>query len=75
MSLRDDNASGWGEYEKLVLSELRRHGELLEKIFDKLSSHDTEIAMLKVKASLWGGLTGGLAGIAALIASLLKTHN
>tara|TARA_B100001939_G_C16493916_1_gene426691 strand:+ start:222 stop:434 length:213 start_codon:yes stop_codon:yes gene_type:complete len=52
-----DNDSGdWQEYQKYVLNELQRHNTLLERINDKLSKVDAEIATLKVKSGLWGML-------------------
>lgn len=46
----------WKEYQKYVLNELQRHNHLLEKVSEKLSKVDSEIATLKVKSGLWGML-------------------
>ena len=49
------NDSGdWKEYQRLVLNELERHNTLLEKMDEKISKINTEIATLKVKSGLWG---------------------
>jgi hypothetical protein len=51
--MEDDD---WKQYQKYVLNELQRHNKLLEKINDKISKVDSEIATLKVKSGLWGML-------------------
>ena len=57
----------WVQYRRLILSELKRLGADLEDLGNKLSKFQTEevsqikvdIAMLKVKAGMWG-LGGGI---------------
>jgi len=62
----------WREYQKYVLNELQRHNQLLEKINDKLSKVDSEIATLKVKSGLWGMLG---AAVPLAIAMSFKIFN
>ena len=38
----------------------------------QMKIHDTEIAMLRVKAGMWGAAAGILTGIAAALVSLVK---
>lgn len=64
-----DNKS-WNEYQELVLNELKRHNTLIEALRSDVGDLKTEIAMLKIKSSLWGG-GAGLAG-ASIIGAILK---
>lgn len=67
----------WGEYRRLILSELERISRDMENLNDKLdkfrqdeiSKIKIDVAMLKVKAGAWGAI-GGL--MVALSAVLLK---
>ena len=52
----NNDLGDWEQYQKYVLNELQRHNKLLEKVSDKLSKVDSEIATLKVKSGLWGML-------------------
>lgn len=62
--MRDDmkpkewQGNGWTQYQKLVLAELERLSEETTKIKESLSNIQIEIAMLKVKSGLWGGVAG-----------------
>jgi len=64
--------NGWDKYQQLVLSELKRldtsHKDLIKKVDDLR----TEVAVLKVKYALMGGLFGAVPGIVALILRLVK---
>lgn len=67
----------WGEYRRLILSELERISKDLEVLSDKLdlfrrdeiSKIQIDVAMLKVKAGVWGA-AGGL--MVALAATLIR---
>lgn len=67
----------WGEYRRLILSELERISRDLELLSDKLdhfrqdeiSKIKIDVAMLKVKAGAWGAI-GGL--MVALTAALIR---
>ncbi len=62
----------WREYQKLVLSELRRHNEFLEECDKSINGIKLELAMLNVKSGVWG-LLGGIIPVLILIAlDLLK---
>lgn len=52
--------SNWSEWEKHVLRELERLSDNHEKILDVQNEIKIEVAMLKVRAALWGALTGGI---------------
>lgn len=57
----------WGEYRRLVLSELERIDRSLAIIHRDVSSIRSEVTTLKVKASVWG-LMGGLIPVIVAIA-------
>ena len=48
----DDNS--WGQYQKLVMEKLEKH----DNIDSKLTQIQVDIATLKVKAGVWGGIAG-----------------
>jgi len=54
---------GWQKWSKFVLEELKRlnknYEELTKKVNDELTELKTEVAILKVKAGIWG-LIGGV---------------
>jgi len=63
--------NGWSEYSKLVLSELDKHGEKLERISDQIIRHGEELAQLRVKAGVWGAISGALVGFGSYIMTKL----
>lgn len=74
---------GWGEYKKLVLRELERLEASVADVGRKvdglqavnartLAELSVEIAMLKVKAGVWGAVAGAIPAIGALLWVLLK---
>ena len=64
--MADDN--GWSKYEKMVIEKLDDHDDKFNGIEDKLTQIQVDIATLKVKGGVWGGI-GGLipAGIAIVM--------
>ena len=64
--------NGWSEYSKLVLSELEKHGEKLERMSDQLIRHGEELAQLKVKAGIWGAGSGTIVGIGSYLMTKLN---
>lgn len=65
------SVDSWSEYSKLVLSELDKHGEKLERISEQLIRHGEELAQLKVKAGIWGAVSGTLVGVGSYIMTKL----
>jgi len=63
--------NGWEQYQKLVLSELEKHGDRLEKMSEQMMKHGEELAQLKVKAGIWGAVSGTVVGIGSFIMSKL----
>lgn len=65
----------WDEYQKLVLSELRRLNANLETMSEKIHKNERDIAVVKVRSSLWGSASGMITVIIALfIQSTFKRH-
>jgi len=64
----------------MVLAELERHSEQLKEVDDKLNkirNEDlagirSEIAVLKMKAGIWGAAAGLVPGVAVMIFVILK---
>lgn len=59
--------NGWIEYRNMVLAELERLNKRVDEINNKLDRINIDIATLKVKASLWGGLSGAIVAVGALL--------
>lgn len=62
-------SNGWTEYSRLVLSELEKHGERLEKLSEQMIKHGEELAQLRVKAGIWGAVSGAFVAIGSFIAT------
>ena len=50
--------NGWSQYQKLVVDKLDDHDSKFTSIEDKLTKIQVDIATLKVKAGVWGGIAG-----------------
>lgn len=59
--------NGWEQYQKLVLSELEKHGGRLEKMSEQMIRHGEELAQLRVKAGIWGAVSGTVVAIGSYI--------
>jgi len=65
------NENGWNEWSKHVLAELMRLDNGQKEMNTTQNKILVEIAMLKVKAGVWGALAGLIpAGIAIVVAVL-----
>ena len=49
---------GWNQYQKLVMDKLDEHDVKFTNIESKLTQIQVDIATLKVKAGVWGGIAG-----------------
>ncbi len=68
---RDDG--GWDEYRRLVVDTLERLERKTEDLKKSVDVANINIAMLKVKAGVWGALSGLMTAAAAvLIAKFIK---
>ena len=54
--MAEDN--GWSKYEKMVIDKLDDHDDKFGLIESKLTQIQVDIATLKVKAGVWGGIAG-----------------
>jgi len=50
----------WDEWSKYVLKELERQDEFAKVLSDKVDELVQEVAVLKIKASIFGGLAGAI---------------
>ena len=50
--------NGWAQYQKLVMEKLEMHDGKFNNIDSKLTQIQVDIATLKVKAGIWGGIAG-----------------
>jgi hypothetical protein len=69
--MSEQQGSSWQEYQKLVLHELQKHTNALEKIEAEIKDIHIELATVKVKGGIWGLLAGAVPVIIALIIKLL----
>ena len=54
----NDNNDGWKNYQNLVIDKLDNHSKKFDEVEGHLTKIQVEIATLKVKASVWGGIAG-----------------
>ena len=59
--------NGWSQYQKLVVDKLGDHDEKFTSIEDKLMKIQVDIATLKVKAGVWGGVAGLIPVVVAIV--------
>ena len=63
--MAEDN--GWSKYEKMVIDKLDDHDDKFNGIEDKLTQIQVDIATLKVKAGVWGGIGGLIPAVIAIV--------
>ena len=59
--------NGWAQYQKLVMEKLEMHDGKFNNIDSKLTQIQVDIATLKVKAGVWGGIAGLVPVVLALV--------
>ena len=59
--------NGWSQYQKLVMDKLGEHDDKFTSIEDKLTKIQVDIATLKVKAGVWGGVAGLIPVVVAIV--------
>ena len=59
--------NGWGQYQKLVMDKLGEHDDKFTSIEDKLMKIQVDLATLKVKAGVWGGVAGLIPVVVAIV--------
>lgn len=68
----DDGDTPWSQYRRLVISELERLNITLEKIQLELAHVKVAVALLQLKASIWGATAGGVVVIGAILLKSLS---
>ena len=63
--MAEDN--GWSKYEKMVIAKLDDHDDKFNGIESKLTQIQVDIATLKVKAGVWGGIGGLIPAVIAIV--------
>ena len=63
--MAEDN--GWSKYEKMVIDKLDDHDDKFSGIENKLTQIQVDIATLKVKAGVWGGIGGLIPVVIAIV--------
>ena len=63
--MAEDN--GWSKYEKMVIDKLDDHDDKFSGIESKLTQIQVDIATLKVKAGIWGGIGGLIPAVIAIV--------
>jgi len=63
--------NGWQEWSKFVLKELKRLSDAFEKLSEKASKSEAEIAMLKVKSGVYGLVGGAVLVVIFLLSRLI----
>ena len=61
------DTNGWNQYQKLVMDKLDEHDEKFTNIESKLTQIQVDIATLKVKAGVWGGVAGMVPVVLGLV--------
>ena len=59
--------NGWDQYQKLVIDKLGEHDEKFSSIESKLMKIQVDLATLKVKAGIWGGIAGMIPVVIAIV--------
>ena len=65
--------NSWSQYEKLVLNKLDVYNERFVDIEQKLTQIQVDIATLKVKATVWGGIGGLIPVVVAMVMFYVAT--
>ncbi len=58
---------GWEGYERLVMSKLEDLGADIHRVEDKVEALLIDVAMLKVKAGVWGAVAGLIPASVAVV--------
>jgi hypothetical protein len=68
----NQNQNGWNEWSRHVLKELERLNTNYENLQEEISLVKIEIAMLKVKAGVWGLVAGAIPVAIGIVLQILK---
>ena len=67
-----EKQASWYEYRRLVISELERINTSLEKLNTELGRMKTDIALLQLKASVWGAVSGAVVAIGIILTRFIQ---
>ena len=65
----------WSKYEMMVIDKLDEHGNKFNDIENKLTQIQVDIATLKVKAGIWGGIAGLVPVVLGLVLFFVTQAN
>jgi TRAP-type mannitol/chloroaromatic compound transport system permease large subunit len=71
--MTDEQTSGWEQYSRLVLHRLDAHEELLKTMNETMTAVHVDIAMLKVKAGMWGVAGGVIPAVGLILMNYVKS--
>lgn len=60
---QENNKNGWNEHRLLVMASLETLNDKVDKIDTQLNNINNQVIILKVKASLYGGIVGLLVSL------------
>lgn len=68
---KDTDAFPWSQYRIMVIRELERINDTLDRIGAELTKIKTEVELLKYKASVWGVISGTAAGVIVTLGAFI----
>lgn len=72
MDSKRSDGNGWAEWGRHVRLELERLDDCIEEQEKLIQSMRTEIALLKVKSGIYGGVSGAIPAIGSFLYTILK---
>lgn len=66
--------SGWSSYEKLVMDKLETLEEDIVALNEQVTLMRIDIAQLKIKAGIWGGVAGMVPAVVGVLAIFAGVH-
>lgn len=68
------DGNDWMEYRQFVVSKLADLDHKQDELGDQMTLVRIDLAMLKVRSGIWGGLAGTIPATVAVIAVFLGVH-
>jgi len=68
------DSNDWPKWSMYVLEELKRQNTCVEHIKKTQNEHSVDLAMLKVRAGIWGLLGGAVPAALMLVYWMLKSN-
>lgn len=70
--MQDFGANGWNEWKRRVLFQLEEQSKSMQLLHNDITKVKLEIAMLKVKAGIWGAMGASIPVGVAIVYQLLS---